>query len=149
MIYGELATALPFGNTVDCGEIQGKYLKALFEFTTYTNKKTYISVRALQVSGLRIVYDLSQPEGSRVVSIKVRCNQCEVPIYEDLDEEKFYRIAVNSFLVTGSDLYPILSNNLQNHRVGRVDIDVATDYIEKFAPIYAEIEGRITFVDGK
>lgn len=134
---------------MDSGEIQGKYLKALFESTTrdYYYGRVYATVSLLQVSGLKIVYDLSKPEGSRVVSIKVRCNECEVPIYEDLDEEKYYRVAVNSFLVTGGDGYAILRDNLQNHKIGRVDIDVVTEYIGKYSPIFAEIEGRITFVN--
>lgn len=106
-----------------------------------------MSVSLLQVSGLKIVYDLSQPEGSRVISLKVRCNACEIPIYEDLNEEQYYRIAVNSFLVTGGDGYTILTDNIQNHRVGRVDIDVLTEYIETYSPVYAETEGRISFVD--
>lgn len=144
-----MATAIPFENTFDVGEIQGKYLKALFESTTrrYYNGRVSASVSLLQVSGLKIVYDLSQSEDSRVVSIKVRCNECQVPIYEDLDEEKYYRVIVNSFMVTGGDGYTILSDNLQNHRVGRVDIDVVTEYVEKYSPIFAEIEGRITFVN--
>lgn len=101
----------------------------------------------MQVSGLKIVYDLSQPEDSRIVSLKVRCSDCEIPVYEDVDEDKYYKIAVNSFLVTGGDGYAILSDNLQNHKVGRVDIDVVTEYVERYSPVYAEIEGRITFVD--
>lgn len=151
MIYGDLAAAIPFGNTVDVGELQGKYLKLLFESTTYTAhyyEKAYTSIRLLQVSGLKVVYDLSQPVGSRVVSIKVRCNECEIPVYEDFDEEKYYRIAVNSFLVTGGKMYPVVTNHLRNHKTGKVDIDVATEYIRKYSPIYAEIEGRVTFIDG-
>lgn len=149
MTYGDLATAIPFENTIDSGEIQGKYLKELFETTTrtYYYGRVYATVSLLQVSGLKIVYDLTQPEGSRVVSIQVRCNECEIPIYEDLDEEKFYTIAVNSFLVTGGDGYTVLKENLINHKVGRVDIDVLTEFVETYSPIYAEIEGRITFTE--
>lgn len=105
-----------------------------------------MSVSLLQVSGLKIVYDLSQPEGSRVVSLKVRCCDCEVPVYEELDDEKFYRIAVISFLVTGGDGYTIISENLRNHTVGSVDINVVSEYVERYSPIYQEIEGRISFV---
>lgn len=98
------------------------------------------------MSGLKILYDLSQPEDSRVKSIKVRCNACDIPVYEDLDEEKYYRVAVNSFMIEGNG-YPILANNLQNHKVGLVDIDILTEYIERYSPIFTEIEGRISFVD--
>lgn len=150
MTYGDLAAAIPFGNTVDSGELQGKYLKALFKSTTYSSYyhgKAFVDVKLLQDSGLTIVYDLSQPEGSRVVSIKIHCRKCELPVYVNLDEEKYYRFVVNSFLAVGGDGLSGLSDNLRNHRVGSVDIDAAAEYVEKYPLIYTEIAGRITFVD--
>lgn len=93
-----------------------------------------------------MVYNLSQPEGSRVESIKVVCRECLEPVYEDLDYEKYYRVVILSFLVTGGDGFSVISQNLINHKVGRVDIDVLVEYFELKSPVYQEIEGRITFV---
>lgn len=48
-----MATAQPFENTFDVGELQGKYIKELLEQTTYSYyyHRLYASVSLLQVSG--------------------------------------------------------------------------------------------------
>lgn len=96
--------------------------------------------------GLQVTYNLSQPEGSRIQDLKIRCRVCEVPVYEDLDENAVYPIAVNSFMVTGGDGYTVISENLLSHKVGLVDIDAVQEYLKVKSPIIQEIEGRIQFV---
>lgn len=93
-----------------------------------------------------MVYNLTQPSGSRVESIKVRCNDCTIPAYEDLDLNKTYRLIVTSFLKNGGDGYQVLTNNLKNVKVGRVDIDVLLDYLQTRSPVVEEIEGRLQFI---
>lgn len=48
-----MVTAQPFGNTVDIGEIEGKYLKEMFESTTkeYYVGRIYSSLSLIQLSG--------------------------------------------------------------------------------------------------
>lgn len=67
-------------------------------------------------------------------------------MYEDLNEDAVYQIAVNSFMVTGGDGYTVIQDNLLSHRVGLVDIDAVLEYLEVRSPIIQEIEGRITFL---
>lgn len=52
--YNDLATSQPFENTVDVGELQGKHIKALLEFSAvpYNFKRYYADVNLLQVSGM-------------------------------------------------------------------------------------------------
>ncbi|KAJ3627081.1 hypothetical protein MTP99_014488 [Tenebrio molitor] len=146
--YNDMITAQPFGSTFDVGEIEGKYLKEMFEFTMtpYNYGRAYVDINLLQVSGFRLVYNLTQPSGSRVESIKVRCNDCTIPAYEDLDLNKTYRLIVTSFLKNGGDGYQVLTNNLKNVKVGRVDIDVLLDYLQTRSPVVEEIEGRLQFI---
>lgn len=91
---------------------------------------------------------MSQPEGERAQSIKIRCNQCEVPVYEDLDVNRTYRIITPSFITGGGDGFTALSDNLKNTRVGPVDVDVFVKYLETYSPIFKEVEGRIEVVGG-
>lgn len=51
--YNDLATAQPFANTIDYGELQGKYIKEFMETaaTPYSSKRVYADVNLLQVSG--------------------------------------------------------------------------------------------------
>jgi 5'-nucleotidase len=146
--YNDMVTAQPFGNTFDVGEIEGQYIKEMFEvtMTPYSYGRAYADVNLLQISGFHVVGNLSQPAGSRIESLKVRCNECTVPIYEDLDLDKTYRLILPSFLKTGGDGFNVIAENLKNVKVGRVDIDVYLDYLEAKSPIFEEVEGRIQFV---
>ena len=79
-------------------------------------------------------------------SVKVRCNECKLPVYEDLDVNKTYRLIVPSFLEDGGDGFVIIRDNLKNIQPGRLDIDVFVEYLQLKSPVYEEIEGRIEFV---
>ncbi|CAH1112590.1 unnamed protein product [Psylliodes chrysocephalus] len=147
--FMDMVTAQPFGNTVDFGQIKGKYLKELMEAATkeYYYRRLYSSLNMLQVSGLQIVYDFSKPNGQKVVSMKARCADCLVPVYEDLVPEKLYSVAIPGFLTNGGDGFTVLSDNLINKRVGFVDMDIFIDYLANNSPISEEIEGRITILN--
>ncbi|CAH1954430.1 unnamed protein product [Acanthoscelides obtectus] len=145
--FNDMMTAAPFGNTIDIGNMKGIYLKELFErnMFPYTYYGYASGVKLLQYSGVQIVFDMSRPLGKRVVSAKVRCQNCTIPVYEDLDEEKTYRIIVPSFLVKGGDGYNTIRDYLTDVEIGPSDIDVFVDYLAHRSPVFEEIEGR-TFI---
>ena len=64
----------------------------------------------LPVSGLRVLYDLSRPDGHRVKDI---CIQAEPGSgrFERLREDKVYRLVVTTFLIKGGDGYSIIRKN--------------------------------------
>lgn len=55
----------------------------------------------LQVSGLKITYNITQPLGRRVQNVKDLCQNCEVPTYLPLDIEETYRIITSDFIAEG------------------------------------------------
>ena len=70
-------------------------------------------------TGLHVVYDLSQPEGQRVKNIKVKCADCEIPEFVDLEPSKIYKIVMSSFLATGGDGYSVIPDNtVKRHLFG-------------------------------
>lgn len=92
---------------------------------------------------MRVTYDFSKPEGSRVTRLLLRCRECEVPIYEAIDEDKIYRIILPSFLADGGFGFGLFKSYLRNRQIGELDIDLFVRYIECRSPIFQEIEGRI------
>jgi 5'-nucleotidase len=72
----------------------------------------------IYIAGIQVTFDLSRPVMDRVVKVAVRCAECRVPVYEPLDLEKWYRISLVSYLVTGGDGYTVIANNLRNHVSG-------------------------------
>lgn len=65
----------------------------------------------LSISGLRVEYDLSQPNGKRVTKASARCGECRVPIYEPVETNKTYNVIMTTFLAKGGDGYTVLAKN--------------------------------------
>lgn len=146
VVFGDLVTTTPFENNLISIEIQGKFIREALEFSVQNSD----SLTLLQMSGLRVVYDLKREEGKRVVSVHALCRICEdnVPKYEPLEDEKSYRVVMASFLASGGDGYSMIGDNALNQIVGQIDIDALTDYVEKFSPLsMPNALGRIVFVE--
>lgn len=97
--------------------LSGKYLLEMLEFgvTNSYDADRFNGVAMLQVSGLKIAYNTTNPIGSRVVSAKVRCQKCRIPEYFPLDLEANYRVILPSFLAAGGDGFTMISNNAILH----------------------------------
>ncbi len=71
----------------------------------------------LQVSGMRVVYDITKPNGQRVKKLLVRCKDCRVPHYLPIDNETVYKIAIPSYIATGGDGFTIFRENAITHHL--------------------------------
>ncbi|XP_046602712.1 apyrase isoform X2 [Neodiprion lecontei] len=148
--YADAVTSQPFENTWDVVELQGSDLLQVLEAgvaTSYSDTE-FVGIGFLQWSGLKVTFNLSNEAYSRVTELKVRCRECEVPTYEGVDLDEWYRIVVVSFLVTGGDGHTVLATQHRNHEVGTRDIDLYVKYLGKMSPIILGTEGRIT-LEGK
>ncbi|KAI4455142.1 nucleotidase-related [Holotrichia oblita] len=141
----DLQNALPFEDRMVYGELQGKHIKTIMETSTapYFYRKINLQLTLIQVSGLRLVLDQSQPIGSRVVSMKIRCHACDVPAYEDVDSDKYYPIALTKYLANGGDGHHAIKDNLRNSSEGPVFCDIISEYIKKQSPIIIGLDERI------
>lgn len=133
--YGDLLMVQPFENTWDTVEITGSSIKYLLEYE-----------RILVWSGLKVIYNMTKNAPSRLVDVKIRCRACEVPRYEDVVDDEWYRIVVPSFLYNGGDNIKIFKEMGRNHKVGSYDIDFFEKYVYKMSPIMAETDNRVNFL---
>ncbi|CRL07277.1 CLUMA_CG020256, isoform A [Clunio marinus] len=137
--YDDLFTSLPFQNTIDTFELQGKHLLEALEFSA----AAYRYYNFLQFSGLRVVFNVTKSENERVVSVDVLCRQCDIPKYEKLDPEEWYRIIMPSFIGGGGNGYVVFGNNRRNHRRGdKKDVEVVELYLKKMTPVIQRKDGR-------
>jgi 5'-nucleotidase / UDP-sugar diphosphatase len=83
--------ALPFDNSVVTLTLSGRQVRALLE------QSLSLERGMMQVSGLKVTYDLSRAVGSRLVKAEVGGHA--------LEDARDYRVATNSFLAQGGDLY--------------------------------------------
>ncbi|XP_056630200.1 protein 5NUC-like isoform X1 [Diorhabda sublineata] len=143
---GEILAALPFGNQVVSLKLKGEDLIKTLELGIRGNGETS-GGEFLQVSGLLIVYDRSKPAMSRVVSVKTRCGNCDIPKYEDIDPTKIYSVVLIDFLANGNDGHYILKEkafDVKNEDLA--DVDCISWYFQHYSPVFAEEQGRIKFV---
>ncbi|XP_015191733.1 PREDICTED: apyrase-like [Polistes dominula] len=133
--YGDLMMVQPFENTWDTVEITGSSIKYLLE-----------NERIMLWSGLKVIYNMTKNAPNRLVDVKIRCRACEVPRYEDLADDEWYRIVVPSFLYNGGDNIKIFKEMGRNHKVGSYDIDLFEKYVQKMSPIIAETDNRVNFL---
>ncbi|RZF35278.1 hypothetical protein LSTR_LSTR010307 [Laodelphax striatellus] len=147
--YGDIMEILPFENVLLRIHVYGKILKQIFEFAVHRYEYTKVQQvgEFLSVSGIKVVYDITKPAGQRVVSLKIRCANCLVPVYENLDENKIYGIVLADYLVNGGDKFDIIKNNIiSQHPLSVTDLEALNIYIKKKSPIYPGLEGRITIL---
>ncbi|XP_055686001.1 apyrase [Lutzomyia longipalpis] len=138
--YGDLVAIIPFENTLDLLDLRGDHVLEMLEFSASS------TLTWLQVSGMRIVFNMTKPVGQRVAELSLLCNECDIPVYEPLDTEKMYKFVMPSFLAGGGDGYYMVSENKQNHVVGHIDIDAFERYVAQMSPLMNPITGRITVV---
>ena len=135
---GQVLTVLPFGNIVVTLDVGGDELKAMLE--NGVSAMPGISGRFAQVSGLCFTYDIHAAVGSRVTGAVFNpagtCSGAAV----DLTSAATYSIAMNDFMASGGDGYPVVIDRATTRNV--MDQDVAA-YIGANTPISPSIEGRI------
>jgi len=88
---GNVVDVLPFLNTVNTYRMTGAQVREIVE------QSLTLARGIMQVSGMRVEYDLSRPIGSRAVRITVGG--------APLDPSRNYVVATASFLGAGGDLY--------------------------------------------
>lgn len=132
----DIIREFPFANMVRSMTLQGKFVKAALE-----QGIRYLPASAgcfPQISGMKIVVDLKQPVGERIIDITVNG--------KPLDPEREYSITTTTFISIGGDGYFALQNGtLTNHPGNDATLlsDIISNYIKKHQPITPSIEGRI------
>lgn len=92
---------LPYENALIAFDIRGDKLLAALEYSVSENGSRQRNM--LQVSGLKIIFNMTRPVGERIVSMKILCNSCSIPKYEPFDLFKNYRVIAQTFLANGAD----------------------------------------------
>uniref|UniRef100_D3TM90 apyrase n=2 Tax=Glossina morsitans morsitans TaxID=37546 RepID=D3TM90_GLOMM len=146
LTYAHLITMSPFENVLTSFNLPGAILLEALEFAVQKmdlSKNITSSQAFLQISGLKIVYDLKRPPYQRVVELQVRCAACSYPRYEPFDKTKTYRIVAPIFLVNGGDGFHMIRDHSTDIQYHQTDLDALLNYTNKTSPIITGIEGRI------
>ncbi|PLR83402.1 bifunctional metallophosphatase/5'-nucleotidase [Bacillus sp. V33-4] len=129
--WGELFTALPFGNRLMSLTMTGSQVRDAL------NQQWSPKKRMLQISGLKYTWSNELPAGQKVVDIYL-------PTGEKINPDSEYSVAVNTFLAMGKDNFTAFTNG-KNRVKGPVDLDALTGYVEaQPKPIIASAGSRVT-----
>ncbi|XP_054719341.1 LOW QUALITY PROTEIN: snake venom 5'-nucleotidase-like [Uloborus diversus] len=142
----DILTAAPFGNTMCVVGLKGKHLRQVLEHSVKDYDLGAVDPPGsfLQVSGLRLKYNMSQPVGSRLIEALARCADCRIPKYLPLEDETVYEMVVNTYLAKGGDGFDMVQENAVTYRnVDELDIDILINYFQKHSPIITGLEDRI------
>ncbi|XP_055627312.1 apyrase-like [Toxorhynchites rutilus septentrionalis] len=137
--YKTLIEVIPFENTINVVELRGSHLLLILEHGAANSN--------IQISGLRVMYNMTQPRGMRVQSLDVLCYDCSVPRYEPLDPFKIYRVAAISHMTNGGGGLTMFAEYGQLKLIGEVDINALERYVRKRSPLMYGLEGRVTVVN--
>lgn len=103
----ELAAVLPYNKVLIKLNVPGYVIKAALERSVEALPIVDgpFANEFLQVSGLKVVYDLRRKRGDRVVLVKALCSNCSLPIYEKLNLTNMYGIIIDRFMYNDGDGY--------------------------------------------
>jgi 2',3'-cyclic-nucleotide 2'-phosphodiesterase (5'-nucleotidase family) len=116
-------------NTATEMELTGKDIRSALE------QSLTLKTGMLQLSGMRVTYDLSKPEYQRVVSAQVGS--------DPLDDGRTYKIVASSFVALGGDHYETFLNGKNVHDTGELLCDVFTEYARKMGRLSAPPQNRL------
>lgn len=128
--FGDIYTVQPFGNNLQVKEMTGAQLRAVLEQQFAKKDGTAL----LFPAGLTYSYDLSKPEGQRIVAPMVGA--------APLADAKVYRVAVNSFLGGGGDGFSTLKAG-RDVAGGMLDLDALEAWFARGQVVDPPALGRV------
>lgn len=121
--------ALPFMNSIVTVELTGAQVREVLE------QGLSLERGLVQVSGIQATYDLGRPAGKRLVSARVAG--------KPLDGARSYRVATNSFVAEGGDLYRTFLEGRNPVNGKALLSELVMDWLKAKGPAKAPSTGRL------
>ncbi|MDP8215429.1 MAG: bifunctional UDP-sugar hydrolase/5'-nucleotidase [Candidatus Euphemobacter frigidus] len=113
---------LPFDDNIITMELTGREIRELLEQSLTLQKGL------LQISGLRVTYDMRRTEGNRVRLVEIGGKA--------LEDRTRYIVATNEFLAGGGDYFQAFRKGENRRDTGILLRKAVGDYIREHGPIY-------------
>ena len=140
----EVAEILPFDNYVVKAEIDGWVIEEMLEHSVSDFPDS--DGRFLQVSGIEMTFDATNPVGERVTEATLNGDA--------IDPDATYTIATNDFTLGGGDAYDMLADEATvivgaegGPLLSAFIIETIEDMTEAGQTVDTDVEGRITRLD--
>ncbi|GBP34722.1 Protein 5NUC [Eumeta japonica] len=143
---GDLVTVLPFTSTLRIVTMNGAILQQALEHSISTWRPVSPTGELLQVSGLKVVYDLARPPGERLVQAQARCEQCNEPNFFQIEYNNTYKVIMPSFLFNGGIGFAMFQN-LPSTVLPYNEVTCVREYLKKHDPVEPKVTNRITLLN--
>ena len=127
----QVYTLLPFDDVSIAMDLTGQQILQILE------QSATLQHQILQVSGLKVTYDLTRPPGVRVIAAQVGNKPLVVG--------KAYRVVTNDFLAAGGDKYSMFKEG-KNLIYGDFLRNELIAYLQRYSPVRPAVENRIVMV---
>ncbi len=127
----DLLGVSPFGNQMVLASIKGAVLRGIME------DKVRGTAGGIFISGGKVHYDLSRPDGSRIVEFTIGG--------QPVDDEKVYKVAMTNYLAEGNSGMNRLREGLQTEDImytGYTDLEILRNYIKHQGVLNPKNDGR-------
>lgn len=141
MTRGDWVTVIPFSDTMVVATMNGSVLLKSLEHAVKGWRTVDSPGQFLQISGMRVTYDLAKPSGSRVVSAQVICSNCEHGA-SDIREDYEYKVIMCLFLAEGGDGFSIFEE-LPRDILSFNEVDSVIYYLSRNGVLSQKETGRI------
>lgn len=134
--YGEVLTVMPFGNSLGILNLSGSEILAALEHSLKEFPKE--NGGFLHMSGMSVAFDGTAEVGNRVLEVYVGEEQLEL--------NKMYKVATNTFTAKGGDGYTMFANAYAEGRLsepGNIDYEMFIDYMKTLDKVEPMVEDRI------
>lgn len=129
---------LPFENYIVFATVSGAVIRRVVEHSLIDGMGGHFA----EVSGLKIIWDKSKPNGQRIVAILADNGKGE---YKPLDDSATYKMGMNHYNFEGGEKYDFAgATNIQKTKVRMAD--VMTAYLKKHPTITPPKPNRIVCV---
>jgi len=133
--FGQLFAAQPFANMMMVKSLTGRQLRGVLEQQFSSGSNSVQNPYILSPShNLSFAYDLSKPEGSRIVLLTVDG--------QPVQDEAVYRVAMNSFLASGGDNFTVFREGTEATG-GVQDLDALEAYLAAAGNLTPPALGRV------
>ncbi|GJQ78059.1 hypothetical protein Trydic_g2402 [Trypoxylus dichotomus] len=104
----DVYTVLPHVSTLATVKVTGATFRKMLEHRV--GDLVNVPGKFVQTSGIQAEYNLGRPFYQRLVSARIRCQECEIPEYFPLADDEVYNIIMTRFLADGGHGYHMIKN---------------------------------------
>ncbi|PIU18209.1 MAG: hypothetical protein COT16_03020 [Elusimicrobia bacterium CG08_land_8_20_14_0_20_44_26] len=125
----DLASVSPFGNRILTMKMTGSEVREVMKQSATMQKGL------LQISGLKMIFNSAFPEDRRLLNVLVNGG--------DIDPEKEYTVATNSFVAIGGDGFTAFLKGAEIKDTGITLLEAEVKYFREKSPVKPPVDQRI------